>query len=221
MKKNWLLIVLVLALGLAACGDDDSDNGDPVTPTVAATEVSGGAFNPGAAPDLSLNLGGSGLPGCNDPDDTACPSPLEFPLDADVSNGGISIQYSSRYFDAQTEGTTDGVPIEISPSGNYKFEEQATFLVYFAPSVEDALASLQEPETGTWENATLSGTVGVVKDDTQDPPVNTTIGAFTVPDGRVVVLKLVTTGKYGWDLLSLTYENMLNTLTVEPDQQAG
>ena len=58
------------------------------------------------------------------------------------------------------------------------------------------------------------GTIGVVKDDTQDPPVNTTIGAFGTKDGRAIVLKLITTGQYGWDLYSQLYQDMLNTLTV-------
>ena len=54
----------------------------------------------------------------------------------------------------------------------------------------------------------------MVKDPTQDPPVNTTIGAFALPDGRAIVLKAITTGKYGWDLYTRLYEDMLNSLAV-------
>ena len=99
---------------------------------------------------------------------------------------------------------------------NNKFEERAVFEAYFAESVEAALSGLSEPEIADWTAAGLSGKIGVSRDQTQDPPVNTTIGAFALADGRAVVLKLTSTGKYGWDLWSQVYANMLETLTVTP-----
>jgi hypothetical protein len=213
----WLLVGLViLALALAACGGKSTDEASS-TPEPSSTPKTGGAFNPGSVgPDLSVDLsGGSGLPGCNDPNDTECPTPVVMTLDQTVSAGGVTIRYPARYFNTTTNsGPVGTVLIEITPSENNKYEDTATFQVYFAESIDGALAELQDPETGTWSNDTLSGTVGVVKDRTQDPPVNTTIGAFTVSDGRVIVLKAVTTGKYGWNLWARVYEDMLNSLSV-------
>jgi hypothetical protein len=217
MTQVWLLVGLaILSLGLAACGGKSKD-GNSSTPEPSSTPQTSGAFDPGnVGPDLSVNLGdGSGLPGCNDPNDTECPSPVVMTLDQTASAGGVTIRYPSRYFDVATNsGPVGTVLIEITPSGNNKYEDKATFQVYFAESVDGALAKLQDPETGTWSNDTLSGTVGVVKDRTQDPQVNTTIGAFTASDGRVIVLKVVTTGKYGWNLWARVYEDMLNSLSV-------
>jgi hypothetical protein len=217
LTQVWLLVGLaILSLGLAACGGKSKDKASS-TPEPSSTPQTGGAFNPGSVgPDLSVDLsGGSGLPGCNDPNDTECPSPVVMTLDQAASAGGVTIRYPARYFDAATNsGPVGTVLIEITPSENNKYEDTATFQVYFAESIDGALAELQDPETGTWSNDTLSGTVGVVKDRTQDPPVNTTIGAFTISDGRVIVLKAVTTGQYGWNLWARVYEDMLNSLSV-------
>lgn len=211
----WLLVgVLILALGLAACGGKSKDSS---TPEPSGTPPTPGTFNPGnVGPTLSVNLGGgSGLPGCNDPNDTECPSPVIMMLDQTASAGGVSLRYPSRYFKASTSsGPVGTVLIEITPSENNQYENTATFQVYFAPSIDEALAELNNPETGSWSNSTLNGTVGVVKDSTQGPQVNTTIGAFSLSDGRVIVLKAVTTGKYGWNLWARVYEDMLNSLSV-------
>jgi hypothetical protein len=135
-------------------------------------------------------------------------------LDGTAMQDTVTIQYPSRYFDAAAG--SDGILIEITPNDKFKFQETAHFTVYFADSVESALAELADPATGSWSNATLNGTIGVTKDETQTPPVNTTIGAFTLADGRVIVVKLVTTQKFGWDLWSKVYEGMLNTVVVAP-----
>jgi len=219
MSRNYGLLVglMMLALVWAACGGDESEDPENESaPSQAATET---AFDPGAAPDLAINPAGSGLPGCSDPSDRECPAPLDLDLDAEVSDSGVTIRYPSRYFVARTGSENpDGVPIEIAPGDNYNFEDQANFQVYFAESMENALSVLEgEPETTEWSTDRLTGgTIAVVKDREQTPPINTTVGAFPLDDGRVVVLKLVTTGKYGWDLFSATYDRMLDTLTVEP-----
>ena len=212
----WLLVgVMILAVGLAACGGKSKDSSS--TPEPSGTPPTPGTFNPGdVGPTLSVNLGGgSGLPGCNDPTDTECPSPVIMTLDQTATAGGVSLSYPSRYFEATTSsGAVGTVLIEITPSENNQYENKATFQVYFAPSIDEALAELKNPETGSWSNNTLNGTVGVVKDSTQNPQLNTAIGAFSLSDGRVIVLKTVTTGKYGWNLWSRVYEDMLNSLSV-------
>jgi len=217
LARVWFLVgVAILALGLAACGGESKDKAGR-TPEPSGTPQTGGAFNPGnVGPTLSVSLGGgSGLPGCSDPNDTECPSPVIMTLDQTASTGGVSLRYPSRYFNATTNnGPVGTVLIEIAPSENNKYEDKATFQVYFAPSVDEALAELKNPETGTWSNSTLTGTVGVMKDSTQNPQVNTTIGAFTTGDGRVIVLKAITTGKYGWNLWARVYEDILNSLSV-------
>ncbi len=135
-------------------------------------------------------------------------------MDGEASVGGITVSYPTRYFTAATDEEGD-IPIEITPSENNRFAETATFQIYYADSVEAALAELTDPETADWQTDTFDeGTIGVVKDPTQDPPVNTTIGAFALPDGRAIVLKAITTGKYGWDLYTRLYEDMLNSLAV-------
>jgi len=214
MRKGILIGLLLLALVLAACGDDKKKT-DQTTPTPA--ESSG--FTPSGG--ISLETGGTpapastnSLPGCSDPDSTECPSPLVLDLDGTAMHSAVTIQYPSRYFDA-APGSGD-LLIEITPNDRFKFQETANFQVYFADSVESALAGLTDPDTGSWSNATLNGTIGVSKDETQTPPVNTTIGAFALADGRVIVLKLVTTQKFGWDLWSKVYEGMLNTIVVAP-----
>lgn len=140
--------------------------------------------------------------------------PLVMDLDGEIVAGGIGLRYPARYFNV-TVGEGD-VPLTITPSENNKFAERAVFEAYFADSVDAALAVLTEPETADWTAAGLSGKIGVMRDQTQDPPVNTTVGAFALADGRAVVLKLTSTGKYGWDLWSQVYVAMLETLTVTP-----
>jgi hypothetical protein len=211
---RWLLIALViLALGLAACGDDDDT--DEGVQNDAADVESTEEMDLTTGPDLAV--GGeagsteeSRLPGCSDPDSEECPNPVIMDLDASASAGGVSVSYPERYFDAAT--SDDGVLITITPSENNRFEQEAVFEIYFADSIEDALGELTDPETGEWSNDALTGTIGVVRDDAQDPPVNTTIGAFDLTDGRTVVVKLRTTGQYGWDLWSRVYTDILDSL---------
>ena len=124
----------------------------------------------------------------------------------------MSVRYPERYFDA-APGEGD-VLFTITPSENNKFAERAIFEAHFAESVEAALAALTEPETVEWTAGALSGTIGVARDETQDPPVATTVGAFALDDGRAVVLSLTATGKYGWDLWSQVYTSMLDMLAV-------
>ena len=38
--------------------------------------------------------------------------------------------------------------------------------------------------------------------------------ATLMADGRVLVFELVATGKYGWDLFSRAYEQMLNSIVI-------
>lgn len=211
-KRIWLFTGL-LVLALAACDGDDQDQKKEAAPTsVSVGTAPALAVGPGlqAGSDTSLT-GGTGLPGCSDTDSAECPVPLILDLDGEVSADGVTIRYATRYFTAVT-----GDPlIEIAPSENNKFPDKATFQVYFAESVDGALATLTDPQTADWTTANqLNGTIGVMKDPTQNPPLNTTVGAFSLDDGRVVVLKLITTGQYGWDLYSQLYEDMLNSLSV-------
>ena len=138
--------------------------------------------------------------------------PLVMDLDGEIAAGGVSVRYPERYFDA-APGEGD-VLFTITPSENNKFAERAIFEAHFAESVEAALAALTEPETVEWTAGALSGTIGVARDETQDPPVATTVGAFALDDGRAVVLTLTVTGKYGWDLWSQVYTSMLDMLAV-------
>jgi hypothetical protein len=222
--SKWILLVTgLLVFALAACTTSSSKKDNTPTPAVTPTVESVG-------PGLSLDTGpglntsgdsstpdstaiGSQMPGCSDPNSTDCPVPLALDLDGEVSAGGVTIRYPTRYFDAVTP-TGGDILIEITPSDKNKFPEKGTFQVYYADSVKAALAELTDPITAEWQTQTLMGTIGVVKDDTQDPPVNTTIGAFGLKDGRAIVLKAITTGQYGWDLHSQLYEDMLNSLTV-------
>lgn len=222
LKWIWFLTaILIIALGVAACGNDEAgDSGDPPQDSAATEATGGNALSGGApildaGPGLNLNTGDSGssaLPGCSDPSDDECPMPLVMDLDGEASAGGVTIGYPARYFDVTT-GDGD-ILFTITPSANNKFKEKATFEVYFATSVEAALAELDEPESVPWSAGTLEGTINVVRDTSQDPPVNTTIGAFALADGRAVVVRLTTTGKYGWDLWSQVYTAMLETLAV-------
>ncbi len=214
--SRWLAMLGIVALSLAACGGDSSERAaeTPPTATAPANPLEGGGLSLDAGTGLNPVVNVNGLPGCSDPDDEACPAPVQMDLDGEIVAGGIGLRYPSRYFNvAVGEGA---VPLTITPSENNKFEERAVFEAYFAESVEAALASLSEPEIAEWTAAGLSGKIGVSRDQTQDPPVNTTIGAFALSDGRAVVLKLTSTGKYGWDLWSQVYANMLETLTVTP-----
>jgi hypothetical protein len=221
-KSSWIGMALLMVLMLAACGnDDDNDNqaGDRTAePTVALTpfsETTPGSFD--AGPDLEVTIGG-GLPGCNDPNDTECPAPLDLDLDGELSAEGITIHYPTRYFTVTTPNdNTAGVPIEIAPNEDYPFEQEAVFQVFFTETVEQALSELTDPLTAEWDTGTLTGTIGVVKDQEQDPPINTIVGAFPVENNRVVVLRLVVDGKYGWDLFSRTYARMLESLAVTPE----
>lgn len=209
-----LLIVVVL---LAGCGGDDHDGHSSATPTAS------GGFNPGAGTDLNLGSPAGSpassdnqMPGCSDPDSDECPVPLEMELDGEASAGGVTMRYPARYFTATThEDAAPGSPlIELAPSENNRFQERADFAVYFDESEAAALAELTAPETGPWTGASWSGTIGVSKDEAQTPQVNTAIGAFGLESGNVIVLKAVTTEKYGWDLWSRVYAAMLDTITV-------
>lgn len=215
-KWNGLLIgLIVLALALAACGGDDGDRDDaPAASTAEAGEAQGTGFNPQAGPDLALSSPGSasGLPGCSDPDDDACPMPLDLALTDEVSAEDITLTYPGRYFEP---GAADDALIVLVPTENNRFAERATFRIYFADSIEAVTAPLTEPFNADWETDNLgAGVIAVEKDQEQDPPVNTTIGAFQIADGRVLVFELVATGKYGWDLFSRAYEQMLNSIVI-------
>lgn len=237
MRSKWMVLVtvlLVLVLALAACGGDDDggDNNDndaddtTQTPTGDATVESGDAtessgFNPGAASfDLGANLGGedSGLPGCSDPDDDACPAALVMDLDGEVSAGGVTINYPARYFDALTGTQSPDALIQIVPSENNRYSETAVFSVILTESVDidEMISRMVEPDIAEWSTDTLTGKIAVSKDAEQDPPVATTIGAFETEDGRGVVITLGTTGKYGWDLWAKVYASMLDSIVVDP-----
>ncbi len=210
---RWMALLLIV-LGAAACGNDDDKPAITPEPT-AETGSSSGSMSLEGGLGLNVGAGGGiagGLPGCTDPDDEECPLPLVMDLDGEIAVGGVSVRYPERYFDA-TAGEGD-ILITISPSENNRFAERAVFEASLAESVEAALAALAEPETAPWTAGALSGTIGVMRDETQDPPVNTTVGAFALDDGRAVVLTLTTTGKYGWDRWSQVYTSMLDTLTV-------
>lgn len=219
LRRNWRLwsvALMVLALGLAACGGKSSET--------AKTPTAEGSGTPGlnlSGPGLNVGADASGgddakLPGCSDPNDEECPAALDLPLDGEASADGVHINYPARYFTAHSgEEAPDDVLIVIEPSERNKYDERAVFEVYWADSVEAATAALDAPARADWQTETLRGVIAVGKDTTQDPPVTTTIGAMTTTDGRVIVLKLTTTGKYGWDLWSRVYEDMLSSLRVE------
>ncbi len=231
---RWMvLLAAVASLGglLAACGGDNkggTQNGaGSATPGEIPATATGGGFNPGTigfgldtGPGLDVGIGTtSGLPGCSDPGNSDCPMPVVMELTATAVADGVQIGYPERYFVATTGGGTppdapQAALITISPSEKNVYQQKAVFEVYRAESVEAALAGLDNPDSADWSTGTLTGTIAVVKDQTQDPPVNTTIGAFGLADGRAIVLKLTTTGSYGWDLWSRLYEDMLNSLTV-------
>jgi hypothetical protein len=191
---------------------------------VSGPSLGGGGSDDNASGAASESGGiGSTLPGCDDLTSDECPIPLDpsvVPLDDEASSGGVTIAYPSRFFEATT--SPDGVLITIAPSEQNRFDLKATFEVYFADSIDAALAELAdlpgEPDTAAWSTDTLSGTIGVVNDDTQDPFTTTAIGAFNLGDSsddRVIVLKATTTGQFGWYFHTKLYEAMLNSLAVE------
>lgn len=228
-RAFWFLSVLAV-LALAACGGDggeDAGSAPSDTPaTSAATGTPVGALNLDAGPDLSLGGGdlnastnsGTQLPGCSDPNSTDCPAPIQMQLDGSISADGITIHYPKRYFNALTAGENpQGVPIQLEPNDTYAFENEAVFQVYFAESVEQATSGLTDPASAPWTAQQIGeGVIAVEKNEEQDPPVATIIGAFPADDGRAVVLKLTVDGQYGWDLFTRVYEAMLNTLIVAP-----
>jgi hypothetical protein len=222
-QSKWILLVAgLLVFALAACTNSTKKDNTPTPEATPTVESAGAGLSLDTGP--ALNTGGdnstpdsaaigSQMPGCSDPNMTDCPVPLALDLDGEISAGDVTIRYPTRYFDAATPASGD-ILIEITPSDKNKFPEKGTFQVYYADSVKAALAELTDPITADWQTQTFMGRIGVVKDDTQDPPVNTTIGAFGLKDGRAIVLKAITTGQYGWDLHSQLYEDMLNSLTV-------
>ena len=214
-SRKWLwTLLLIVMLSAAACGNDGDKPANTPEPTAETGTPSGGLSLEGGV-GLNVGAGGgiaSGLPGCADPSDEECPIPLVMDLDGEIAADGVSVRYPDRYFDAAPgEGA---VLFTITPSENNRFAERAVFEARFAESVEAALAALTEPETAEWAAGALAGTISVVRDEAQDPPVSTTVGAFALDDGRAVVLTLTTTGKYGWDLWSQVYVAMLDTLAV-------
>ena len=221
-----LALLLVLALALAACSDDSSSDQQDEVPTEAMAEASAeatsesGAFNP-SGPSLDISVPGQ-LPGCSDPDDDACPMPLELALDGEISQEGITLSYPPRYFEARVgDQTGSDVPIEIIPAEHYPFDEEASFSAYFATSTESAVADLAEAEHIAWSTAGgYNGTINVLRNETQDPVTITVVGAFELADGRAVVLELNATGKYGWDLYTTVYTQMLDSLTVSFEEDA-
>ena len=230
LRKNWRAggaWLLVLVLGLAACGGNASQNdvatSVPTSETAATphTEADNAASLNLSGPNLGAGTGedagaGAQLPGCSDPNDEECPAALQLPLDGEASADGVHIRYPARYFDARTGADApEDTLIVIEPSERNKYDERAVFTVYWADSVEEATAALDAPESAEWQTETLHGVIAVSKDTTQDPPITTTIGAMTTPDGRVLAFKLTVNGKYGWDLWSRVYEDMLDSLRVE------
>lgn len=231
----WLAIALALTLALTACGGANEDeNAEPSpTPTVAPTAETAAAPSSGLslAPDLALGSADTApdepglvgrLPGCSDGESEDCPSPVNLPLDAQASQDGITISYLSRYFTVD-DAPPDDVAIRIVPNERFPYADmQAAFEVYRAESVESAVAAIEATDSGAWTSAQgWEGTIAVRKDAAQDPPVNTSIGAFELPDGGAIVLRAVTTGQYGWDLWSVIYEQMLDSLVVEAPAAAG
>lgn len=240
----WLAIALVMIMALAACGGDSGDengdengNGDAnqgavPTPT-AETDAPVGTPQLGVSLAPQLALGGANdsapsepllagrLPGCSDPEGEDCPSPVNLPLDAQASGDGITVSYLSRYF-APAEDAPDDVAIRIIPGERFPFEQQAEFDVYRAESVESAVSAIEATDSGEWTSGQgWTGIIAVQKDTAQDPQVNTSVGAFELPDGGAIALRAVTTGEYGWDLWSVIYELMLNSLEVEAAGAAG
>lgn len=236
-KWYWvwtLVIILTAALALAACGGDEEDTSSPDTADPTAENVSPengdsgegdqageGAiqFNPQLGPSIEVSAPGQ-LPGCSDPDDDACPLPLDLALDGEVTQNGVTISYPTRYFDVQTSDTdsTEAL-IAVVPAANYPFDEQARFSVYYAASIDAAVAALNDPESVEWETGQgYTGTIAVSRDDTLDPPEATIIGAFDLPNGQTIVLELETTGKYGWDLYTAVYTGMLDSLVVTDEE---
>ncbi|HEX3050629.1 MAG TPA: hypothetical protein VHP83_08245 [Aggregatilineaceae bacterium] len=226
MRKLGIVLLVGLVLVMAACGDKDEDkdknNKDAKTPAATVGDggengdnsTNSGEFDP-AAPSLNVQSG-TLLPGCNDPDATECPQPLNLPLDSSVNVDGVQVSYPGQYFVASGEMP----PVELTVAENYPFDERATFEISFVEAMDDGLAELNELEgeleSADWNTAQgLIGKIGVVKLAELDPPVNTTVGVFLLPDGRYFKLRLETTGKYGWDLYSVTFQRMLDTLVFE------
>ncbi len=218
-KKGYVwgvALVTLLALSLAACGEKTTEpsetspaegNGTPTLNLSGPTLGFGEAAEDQAQPQL---------PGCSDPSDEECPAALRLTLDGEASADSVHINYPARYFVARSGADApENVLIVIEPSERNKYDERAVFELYWADSVEAAVSALDSPESAQWQTDTLQGVIAVSKDTTQDPPVTTTIGAMRAPDGRVIVLKLTTTGKYGWDLWSRVYDDMLASLRVE------
>lgn len=237
----WLAMALVMIMALAACGGDTSDENGNVgenqgaapTPTAEEAGASVGTPQFGVSLAPQLQLGGANdsapgepplagrLPGCSDPDGEDCPSPVNLPLDAQASGDGITVSYLSRYF-APAEDAPNDVAIRIVPGERFPFEQQAEFDVYRAESVESAVSTIEATDSGEWTSGQgWTGIIAVQKDTAQDPQVNTSVGAFELPDGGAIVLRAVTTGEYGWDLWAVIYELMLNSLVVEPAGAAG
>lgn len=229
-RTKWLWLMIALVIALAACGSDEEGNS---TPTLESAS--------GAATPLRLNtgpslaLGGAGdsggasepgmagrLPGCSDASAEDCPAPVSQPLDAETSADGITIGYLSRIFEVAADAP-EGVAIRIVPNEKFAFvDNQATFDVYRADTVESALAAITPADSGAWTSAQgWEGVIAVEKDEAQAPQTNTSIGAFALPDGGAIVLKAVTTGQYGWDLWAVIYEQMLDSLVVTAQGASG
>lgn len=227
----WLAIALALAVALAACGNNEDGGSTPTPEPVSGAQTP--QLNLNTGPGLALG-GASGegsesepgmagrLPGCSDAGAEDCPAPVSLPLDAETSADGITIGYLSRYFDVAADAP-EGVAIRIVPNAKFPFaDNQATFDVYRAETVESAVAAITATDTGAWTSAQgWEGTIAVEKDEVQDPQTNTSIGAFALPDGGAIALKAVTTGRYGWDLWSVIYEQMLDSLVVEGQGASG
>jgi hypothetical protein len=212
--RKWGLLLLIAML--AACGSDDKDKNKN---EAVSTESSTNALD--ANTGLDLNFASAALPGCEDINSDECPAPLQLPMDGTISDSGITVQYPARYFD--TTVSSEGKPIQISPSENNRYEDTAVFQLYFSDSVEQALSELTDPETKEWTASNISdvpGTIGVSTDESQEPPVSTVIGAFPLPDNRVLVFRAQTTGEYSWPLYSELYRAMLNSIVLDGGEAA-
>lgn len=226
-RRVWGVLLLALALlGLVSCGgktQEEQTTSPTPTPTAETSdaEASGNPSLNLSGPNLGAAIGeapqsDTQLPGCSDPDDEECPAALRLPLDGEATAESVHINYPARYFDARTGADApDGTLILIEPSERNKYDERAVFEVYWADSIKEATATLESPESTEWQTETLHGVISVSKDTAQDPPLTTVIGAMTTPDERVLVFKLTVNGKYGWDLWSQVYADMLNSLRVE------
>ena len=176
-RRLWWLGFALIAPGLllAACGGEDDTPPVPTSPATAEVAAPAGGLDLNTGPDLDLNLNlnsGTQLPGCSDPDSEDCPAPVQMQLDGTASHAGITIRYPSRYFTALVgDENPQGIPLQVEPNENFAYENEVVFQVYYEPSMEQALSSLDDPISAPWTAQQIGeGTIAVQKDETQEPP---------------------------------------------------